>query len=229
MDVSRAVKKELSIFIDESGDFGAYSPHAPYYIVPLVLHDQRMPLRPLIAKLNDCAARAGFQNHAIHTGPLIRREADYANMTIKERKYLFNALFHFVRNAPILYTSIVIDKSMCGDTLSDKLSQGIEAEILRYHDYFALFDEIIVYYDNGQNELNGILTSVFRKWFSNISFRTVKPVDYKLFQAADFICTLELLYRKAEKKCLSRSETRFFESAKAFRKSYYRAILRKHL
>lgn len=31
---------ELSVFIDESGDFGSYEHHAPYYIITLVFHNQ---------------------------------------------------------------------------------------------------------------------------------------------------------------------------------------------
>ena len=31
---------ELSVFVDESGDFGEYDYHAPYYIISLVLHNQ---------------------------------------------------------------------------------------------------------------------------------------------------------------------------------------------
>ena len=30
--------KELSIFIDESGDFGEYEAHSPYYIIIMVFH-----------------------------------------------------------------------------------------------------------------------------------------------------------------------------------------------
>ena len=32
--------KELSIFVDESGDFGEYDYHAPYYIISMVIHRQ---------------------------------------------------------------------------------------------------------------------------------------------------------------------------------------------
>lgn len=32
--------KELSIFVDESGDFGEYDYHAPYYIISMVIHKQ---------------------------------------------------------------------------------------------------------------------------------------------------------------------------------------------
>ena len=31
--------KELSIFIDESGDFGEYCFHSPYYIITMVFHN----------------------------------------------------------------------------------------------------------------------------------------------------------------------------------------------
>ena len=32
--------KELSIFIDESGDFGDYDYRSPYYIIAMVFHEQ---------------------------------------------------------------------------------------------------------------------------------------------------------------------------------------------
>jgi len=44
--------KELSIFIDESGDFGRYCHHSPYYIITMVFHDQNKDVRTAIAKLN---------------------------------------------------------------------------------------------------------------------------------------------------------------------------------
>ena len=39
----------LSVFIDESGDFGAYEANAPYYIVSMVLHDQSVSIVKNIA------------------------------------------------------------------------------------------------------------------------------------------------------------------------------------
>ena len=37
--------KELSIFVDESGDFGEYDYHSPYYIILMVLHDINLSAR----------------------------------------------------------------------------------------------------------------------------------------------------------------------------------------
>ena len=31
---------ELSVFVDESGDYGEYRPHSPFYIITMVFHDQ---------------------------------------------------------------------------------------------------------------------------------------------------------------------------------------------
>ena len=44
--------KELSIFVDESGDFGEYEKHAPYYIVTMIFHDQTIDISDNINLLN---------------------------------------------------------------------------------------------------------------------------------------------------------------------------------
>ena len=42
--------KELSIFVDESGDFGEYNYHSPYYIITMVFHNQAVDISKEIAK-----------------------------------------------------------------------------------------------------------------------------------------------------------------------------------
>ncbi len=44
--------KELSIFIDESGDFGDYDPKSPYYIIGMVVHDQSEDISQAVAGLD---------------------------------------------------------------------------------------------------------------------------------------------------------------------------------
>lgn len=34
------MKRELSIFIDKSGDWGSYDFHSPYHIITMIFHDQ---------------------------------------------------------------------------------------------------------------------------------------------------------------------------------------------
>lgn len=75
--------KTLSIFIDESGDFGEYSIHSPYYIIALVIHEQYNDINNNIQILNDHIQELGYKIHAIHTAPLIRKEGFYKNNSLK--------------------------------------------------------------------------------------------------------------------------------------------------
>ena len=65
--------KELSIFIDESGDFGEYEQHSPYYIITMVFHDQAIPISEAVARLDRELDYIGLERHCIHTGRLSQR------------------------------------------------------------------------------------------------------------------------------------------------------------
>ena len=58
------LEKVLSIFIDESGDFGGYSKESPFYMVGMVFHDQSVDITEDIAILNRHIAEMGFPPHA---------------------------------------------------------------------------------------------------------------------------------------------------------------------
>lgn len=80
-------EKILSVFIDESGDFGSYEFHAPYYIVSMVLHNQQIDINDNISDFEVRMRNMGYEQHAIHTGPLIRRESVYADSkTVKRNR-----------------------------------------------------------------------------------------------------------------------------------------------
>lgn len=57
--------KELSIFIDESGDFGEYDYHSPWYIVTMVFHNQEMSIQEPLDYLDKELSRLGLENHCI--------------------------------------------------------------------------------------------------------------------------------------------------------------------
>lgn len=224
-------EKILSVFIDESGDFGPYDIHSPYYIVAMVLHDQSIDLSHEIDTFEKHMSSIGYPNHAIHTGPLIRREQVYENDLIENRKHLFDALYYFTRKVDIHYTCAEVKKSECNDEieLATKLVKQIAGILKDNSAFWNSFDKIIVYYDNGQVELTKILTSVFNTLFSHVEFRRVEPVDYKLFQVADLVCTTELLSKKYEAGTLSKSEIQFFGNARSLKKDYLKKMSLKHL
>ncbi len=97
-------EKVLSVFIDESGDFGQYNPSSPNYYAAMV-----------------------------HTGPLIRRESVYKNDLREQRKALFNALYHFTRLLDIQYICPVINQGDCTEksklAYTDKLTKEIANQL----------------------------------------------------------------------------------------------------
>ena len=206
--------KELSIFVDESGDFGEYEKHAPYYIISMIFHDQERDISNNINFLNNSLKQIGYgeQQQAIHTEPLIRREKPYQYFQLNERRAIFTKLYYFALDCEIKYKSFVFYKSEYENKF--KLEARIAIELSRFIkdnlDFFQNYEKVILYYDNGQHELNRILNTVMATQLSNYDFRKVLPSDYRLFQVADLICTVELLRIKSEKGNLSNSEERIF-------------------
>ena len=80
--VEKCFLKELSVFIDESGDFGDYSYHSPYYIITMVFHRQDVDIQEKINRPDTELSYLGLNNLCIHTGPIIRKEEIYKDMDI---------------------------------------------------------------------------------------------------------------------------------------------------
>ena len=147
------------------------------------------------------------------------------------------SLMSLVREARIKSLLATIKESVCNISLTNPsvlaycegISPSTSAKSTAPFLICSKHSLIIIYYDNGQIELTKILTSVFNTLYAHVEFRKVKPVDYKLFQAADLICTMELLAEKADSNSFSRSEREFFCSVRDFKKNYFKPLLKKHL
>lgn len=222
---------ELSIFVDESGDFGKVENNSPYYLVTFVFHNQSDDIYQPIAALENTLSYIKSEQKYIHTGPLIRREVPYQNMTIDERRQLIYKMRMFFLHAPILHTTIKINRKAASDkfTLTSQLSKMLKAYINKHFEYFSSFEKIIVYYDNGQQELNLVLNTIFSLLLSNVEFKKASPSEYRLLQLADYICSIELLSIKLSEKRLSKSETAFFYKPQELKKSFIKSVKTKEL
>lgn len=224
--------RELSIFIDESGDFGPLQPHAPFYVLALVIHDQSDDISVHLDRIHgELGVRGLSANHAIHTGPLIRRESDYRWMDLPVRRSIFRVLVDFVRTADVSQQTWVFSKRELND--ADQLVAAMARELGTWirsnSEYFSAWERVVIYYDNGQKELTNLVNSVFNAHLANVEVRRVLPSEYSLFQAADLCCTLALLAQKIETGGLSNSERDFFSTAKnsaerALKKGYFKTI-----
>ena len=215
--------RELSIFVDESGDFGEYAKHSPYYLIGMIFHDQSEQINDLVYHLNDNLQMMGFsRDFYIHTSQAIRREGEFSRIGLKSRKILVARLFSFLRNAPVTYEVFQIEKKHIKDSVDavDKLSKQIAEFIQGNLEVFTKYDQIKIYYDNGQAEVTKIILSVFNSLLVNVDVRKAIPSDYKLFQAADLACTFRLLHLKYDNKTLSKSELTFFGTERRLKKNF---------
>lgn len=96
-------------------------------------------------------------------------------------------------------------------------------------DQFGAYDTLKIYYDNGQGQIKTLLEEAFALFSAKTVFvPEVTPSKYRLFQAADLLCTLELTRIKLEtEKRISESEKKFFISIQNLKKHYLKPIVHK--
>ena len=221
--------KELSVFIDESGDFGEVVNASPYYIVTFVCHDQDNDIGELIERLDRQLKDCGFEDEYIHTHPLIRKEDPYRNLSIDDRRRILNKMLRFTMACDISYFNIVVNKTEAADKfkLSAKIAKELSRFIRENLSFFQNYSRIIVYYDYGQQELSVIINTVLNTMLSDVEFRNASPKKYKLLQVADFICSMELLKQKREHNQLTKSELSFFYKPNELKRNYIKSVEKK--
>ena len=78
--------RELTVFIDESGDWGEYDYTCPFYIVTMVFHDQSEDISNELSSLDERMRFIGCDNHCVHAGPIIRGEYEYRDYEPEVRR-----------------------------------------------------------------------------------------------------------------------------------------------
>ncbi len=228
-----AKAKEISVFVDESGSFESGEASSRFYLVCFVMHDQAADITPYVANLeSELELHSLGARHCIHAGPLVRREGQYADMLREERQTIFRKMMAFIRKSDICYKCFRVDKHF-GDgdgAVHDRLLQEITRFLLDNTQKFVAYDTLKIYYDNGQEQVKSLLKEAFAIFSSSAVFvPNVHPEAYRLFQAADFICTVELVAAKIDNGGMSASEIRFFGDRREFLRNILKPIRRKSI
>lgn len=140
---------ELSIFIDESG---VQEGKTPYYLVTLVLHDQKNDIYDAIATYEEHLRRAGLPNIPFHSTPLIYGTHIYKTLSPEQRKQLLVQFTSFVRHLPIQYVTFTYTSKEFKNT--DNLHKRIRRDIVHFiyenYQFLQTFSSLKIFYDNGQ-------------------------------------------------------------------------------
>ncbi len=219
---------ELGIFIDESGileiNDSLKDKLRDLYIVSFVFHDKSIQIDRYIEEFENFLVENGFDSQIpIHTMPLIRQQKPYSELDGNERRKLFHHLFQFMRKLKVKHKTFVCDKKYCSTkkAIKQRLEFYIKKMIDDNYDYFNKFDEIVIYYDRGQNYLTKILHNAFSKNLNNYRFKEdVFQGKYRLLQCADMVCSLELIKQRKEKNEHIKAVDDFFKSAGKYHKNY---------
>jgi len=227
-------EKTLSIFVDESGNFGYPDAVSRYYVIGLVLHDQAASIRSAVADLDLVLQNMHISHHYFHAGPMIRREKGYEFMDWGFRRQIFAAMMAFARKVDFRYFCLTVDKKFVSsrEQIVNRLEEQMREFLRRHESEIGDFSMLKVYYDCGQAEV----TRILHETIENVARRRVSfaqgvdPAKYKLFQVADLICTIKLLELKlANRGTLTESEQRFFGGPRDFKRNVLRKIKPKEL
>lgn len=92
--------KDLSIFVDESGDPGTES---KYYLIVLVFHEQSNGLGRYEEDYLQALKRKGLEDIPLHLSPLLNGNDRYRGMDVEERKKYLAAFRVFLQYLPFRY------------------------------------------------------------------------------------------------------------------------------
>ncbi|MCH9276607.1 DUF3800 domain-containing protein [Bifidobacterium amazonense] len=220
---------ELSVFVDESGEWGKLS---EYYLITLVFHVQSEPITEHIEKYERHLIDSGLPDIPFHAGPLFNGHDDYENVSLADRKRLFFAFFTLARNLPFRYVTFAHRKSLFDGSrtrFEAQLKRDLADFFLSHLDEFQSYETIKVYYDNGQqivtNALKGSIGYALSK--EAVVYRDSQPKDYRLEQTADLMCTIELTALKFDASEDTATDRKMFKDRHDFRKNYLKVMRRK--
>ena len=166
-----------------------------------------------------------------HVGPIIRKEDEFKNMNISERKRFLNKILILYSILPVLHKEFEYKKKEFDENKAKtllRLAKDIHAFLLLHKEYFSSFDLINIYYDKGQQIVYSAFAQAFGISGLNVEFKAgVKNNSYRLAQVADYITSIKLTEMKMVNGGLSNSEEKFFENKKVFKRVYLRSLKKK--
>lgn len=222
--------RELSVFADESGGRRG---HSRYYLLTLVFHNQADLIDEKIAAYERSLADAGLPDVPFHSEPLLNGHGPYENMELSKRKKMLYALNVLAQRLPISYRTFAYRRSEYEDpaALSTRMKRDISGLLFDNLEFFQSFDDVKVYYDNGQDIVKQALDQSIGFVLSKnvVERRRTSMTDYRLEQVADYLCTIELAAIKYAAKENGATYDKFFGGVGAFKRNWLKQARRKRL
>ena len=110
-----------------------------------------------------------------------------------------------------------------------QLRRDLANYLLTHLDRFQSYDTIKIYYDNGQQVVTNALKASIGYALSKeaVIYRKADPKDYRLEQAADLMCAIELTALKFKAGENTETDHKMFGDWRSFKQNYLKALRRK--
>lgn len=225
------MERLISVFVDESGNFGDLRDPARQCIVTLVVHNQSFDISRFVRELNQANDDLGLdpETFQFHAAPLIRQDDEYAAMSRRMRGRILDRMLTFMRNVDFHYCCFNVDTDFVNTTkqLFEKLKREMIEFVRTHKAAFESADCVKVYYDAGQKTVGRLLEETLSESLACpvVFAQGARQEDYKLLQVADLICTVRLIALRLEQGLpLNAAEMRFFGGARDFKRNVLKKI-----
>ncbi len=226
--------KELSIFVDESGDPGTES---KYYLIALVVHEQKNAIEKYEDNYKAALARQDLEDIPLHLSPLMNGHDVYRNLSVGMRKRHLAAFRVFMQYLPFRYAAFAYRKDelangpLAPGGLVQRVRRDLTILLLDHLEYLQQFDKVKIYYDNVQPLVTKALHDAVAHALAKDAtiYRDATPQRYRLSQVADYVCTIELEAIKYSGSEETATDRLFLGTKRSFEKNFLKKIRRHSL
>lgn len=222
--------KELSCFLDESGSDNLRD---RYYLLTLVLHEQSDSIQGNIAAYERSLAERGLPDIPFHAGPLMTGHGPYEGMDIRTRKRLLSAFRVLFRHMPIRHATFAFRMSEfpTPDDVTAAMRRALVEFLFDHLAYLQGFDDVKIYYDAGQHSIDVALHRAMDYALAKeaVRYKPATASDYRLSQAADYVCTMELAALRYRDGAATATDDKFFGTWAQFKRGILKEVRAKRV
>lgn len=197
----------------------------------MVVHDQSDSLTNVLGYYERSLASRNLPDIPFHAAPLMRGYDQYKSLDMGTRKKLLASFGVLVQRLPIQYKSFAFKSKefKTVDALQIQLKRKMVDFLFDEIGFFQSFDVVKVYYDNGQTAVTAALHAALEYVLSKDVplYRDSSYKEYRLAQAADYLCEIELAAIKYENHDETQTDVKFFGGAGTFKKNWLKQARRK--
>ena len=151
-------------------------------------------------------------------------------MPITIRRKVIRRLLSFIHNANFKFKCFFVKKSQTDDDQSiyAALKEQIDPFVTANFEKLSFYSKITVAYDKGQKQISRLITQTLEERFDNVFVTKTLPIQSRLSQVADFICTMKRIARRLEDTgSLAKPERYFFGSESHFRRFWLKSLIKR--